>query len=68
MSKNAEEPLFNSDGVGKDKRWSFEHVVSRLKSIQKIENLIHGQVVKTNISEPDDEQNKILDLLEIKLV
>ncbi len=61
-------PLFNSDGVGKDKRWSFEHVVSRLKSIQKIENLIHGQVVKTNISEPDDEQNKILDLLEIKLV
>ena len=61
-------PLFDSDGVGKDKRWSFKNVILRLQSIQKIENLIHGHVVKTNISEPDDEQNLILDLLGVKLV
>lgn len=61
-------PLFDSDGVGKNKRWTFENVILRLRSIQKIENLIHGHVVKTNISEPDDEQNQILDLLNVKLV
>ncbi len=61
-------PLFDSDGVGKDKRWSFKNVILRLKSIQKIENKINGNLVKTNISEPDDEQNQILDLLGIKLV
>jgi transposase len=61
-------PLFDEDGCGKDKRWTFETVIRRLKSIRKIENLIDGIVVKKNISIPDDEQKQILDLLEVKWV
>ena len=60
-------PLFASDGSGKDRRWTFETVVERLKSIRKIENLIDGIVVKKNISEPDEEQARILNLLGVKL-
>ena len=60
-------PLFASDGSGKDRRWTFETVVERLKSIRKIENLIDGIVVKKNISEPDEEQARIFNLLGVKL-
>jgi hypothetical protein len=34
---------------------------------EKADNLINGKVVKINISEPDDEQSKILNLLNVKL-
>jgi transposase len=61
-------PLFDADGKGKDQRWTFEGIVDRLKSIRKIENLINGIVVKTNISMPDREQKKILELLGVTLV
>ena len=61
-------PLFDSDGYGKDRRWTVETVVERLKSIRKVDNLINGIVVKSNISEPDKEQVKILNLLNVKLV
>ncbi len=60
--------LFESDGNGKDRRWTIEAVVERLKSIRKVDNLINGVVVKSNISEPDEEQIKILKLLNVKLV
>lgn len=55
--------LLESAGVGKDRRWSFETVVERLKSIRKVENLIGGIVVKENISMPDEEQAEILNLM-----
>ena len=61
-------PLFDADGVGKYKRWSFENVISRLKSIQKIESLINGNVVKINISKPTKEQSQILNLLGVDLM
>ena len=61
-------PLFDADGEGKDRRWTVETVVKRLKSIRKVDNLINGIVVKNNISEPDEEQTKILKLLNVKLV
>ena len=61
-------PLFDEDGKGKEKRWTFKAIIERLKSIRKVENLINGIVVKTNISKPDDEQKKILDLLEVKIM
>lgn len=60
-------PLFDSDGKFKNKRWDISVVIERLKSIRKVENLINGIVVKTNISKPDEEQKKILDLLNVKL-
>ncbi len=52
----------------KDKRWTFEGIIDRLKSIRKVENLINGTVIKTNISTLDEEQQQILKLLEVKLV
>ena len=61
-------PLFESDESGKNRRWTIETVIERLKSIRKVDNLINGIVVKTNISEPDKEQTKILNLLNVKLM
>ena len=59
--------LFESDEKGKDRRWTFETVVERLKSIRSVENLINGVVVKRSVSTPDAEQLKILELLGVKL-
>jgi transposase len=60
-------PLFDSDGKYKEKRWNISIIIERLKSIRKVENLINGVVVKTNISKSDIEQELILNLLKVKL-
>jgi len=60
-------PLFDADGVGKNRLWTFETVVERLKHICKIENIIGDIVIKTNISKPQKDQQCILDLLNVKL-
>ena len=60
-------PLFEADGEYADKRWTFEIVVERLKSIRLTETLIGGVVVKNCVSKPDEEQQKILELLKVKL-
>ena len=60
-------PLFDNDGQFKEKRWTFELIIERLKSIRITENVINGIVIKTVISQPDEEQQQILDLLGIKL-
>ena len=61
-------PLLDSDGKGQDRRWTIPTVIERLKSIRKVDNLINGIVVKSNVSEPDEEQTEILNLLDVKLV
>ena len=61
-------PLFEKDGKGKNKRWTFEGIIDELKSIRKIENLIGDIVIKTNISRADDEQKQILELLNVELM
>ena len=61
-------PLFTEDGVGNNKRWTFQTIIERLKSIRKTECLISGVVVKNEISKPDKEQLKILNLLGVKLL
>ena len=60
-------PLFDADGVGKNRLWTFETVVERLKCISKVENTIDDIVIKTNISKPQKDQQYILDLLNVKL-
>jgi len=60
-------PLFAGDGEGDERRWSFDIIIKRLKSITRVEQLIKDIVVKTNISKPDVEQNEILKLLKIGL-
>ena len=60
-------PLFANDGKGSEKRWSLDIIIKRLKSITRVEQLIEGIAVKTNISKPDIEQNEILKLLKVQL-
>ena len=60
-------PLFDNDGVGVNRRWSFDIVIKRLKSIMKTESLINGVVIKKAITTPDPEQKEILKLLEVDL-
>jgi transposase len=61
------EPLFESNSTNADSRWSFQIVIERLKSIRK-ENLnIKGIQVGSKITTPDEEQQKILDLLGVKI-
>lgn len=61
------ESLFANDGENDQRRWSLDIIIKRLKSISKVESLINGVRVKTSISKPDVEQDKILRLLGIKL-
>ncbi|MEA2011617.1 MAG: hypothetical protein U9O87_00820 [Verrucomicrobiota bacterium] len=61
------EPLFLSDGKGSNRRWSFDIIMQRLKSIDKVENIINNVVIKKTINKPDDEQSEILKLLGVKL-
>lgn len=60
-------PLFDDDGIGKDRQWTFETVVERLKHICKVECLIGDIAIKTNISKPQKDQQCILDLLNVEL-
>ncbi len=60
-------PLIANDGKGSERRWSFDIIIKRLKSITRVEQLVEGIVVKTNVSKPDTEQSEILKLLRIKL-
>ena len=60
-------PLFANDGRGDKRRWSFDIIIKRLKSITKVEQLVENIVIKTDISKPDIEQREILKLLKIKL-
>jgi len=60
-------PLFAGDGKGDERRWSFDIIIKRLKSITRVEQLIKNIVIKTDISKPDVEQNEILRLLKVKL-
>ena len=59
-------PLFASDGVGKERKFTFDYVMETLKSIRKKTVDICG--VKTNvITTPTDEQSRIIQLLDISL-
>lgn len=60
-------PLFENDGTHEKQRWTFKHVIERLKSIRKTQCLISGIPIKQEISTPDAEQQKILDLLDVKI-
>ena len=59
--------LFETDGSNAERRWSFQIVIERLKSIRKTNLKIKGIEVTSKITLPDMEQQKILDLLEVKI-
>ena len=59
-------PLFEQDGQGKDRRWTFAGVLERLKGIRQ-ETVLFNNTEVTLKTTPDDEQQQILDLLGVQL-
>ncbi|MBE3050364.1 IS1634 family transposase [Candidatus Bathyarchaeota archaeon] len=55
-------PLFALDGKGKNRRWTFGHVLERLKAIRQ-ETVQMDQTEVSLKTTPDAEQQQILDLL-----
>lgn len=58
--------LFETDNEGKKRFWTFENVIERLKSIRQDEIMVAGTVCKV-ITQPDNDQQKILSLLKVSL-
>ena len=61
------QPLFDTDGDGKDRRWSWPIILERLKSIRTQTCRLGRTVLPNVITRPDPEQQRILDLLKVKL-
>ncbi len=59
-------PLFQSDGKNKNRRWTFEYVLERLKSLRRQRLQLQGASCRV-VCTPDNSQQKILDLLKVKL-
>ena len=60
------QPLFASDGRGKNREWTFENELERLKAIcrEKV-HLAGAEFHQVTVPEPD--RQRILDLLKTKL-
>jgi transposase len=59
------EPLFDKNGKGKDRQWTFDAVIKRLSSLREDEREIEGHPFFT-YTQPDAEQVDILKLLGVK--
>lgn len=59
-------PLFQSDGKNKYRRWTFENVIERLKSVRRGIVTVEDTNCRV-VSTPDEEQKRILDLLKVTL-
>lgn len=59
--------LYQNDGKGKNRRWTFLQVIERLKSIRSQTVRIGSQDLPNVISTPDKEQKMLLDTLDLKL-
>ena len=61
------QPLLNTNnGKNKNRFWTFENIIERLKSVRREEIDVAGATCKI-VTELDEDQTKILDLLKIKL-
>ncbi len=59
-------PLFEADGEGKNRQWTIENVIERLRAIRKQRVKVAG-VEFDQVTQADQEQQKILDLMKVKL-
>ena len=59
-------PLFQADQEGQNKKYTFEHIIERLKSIRK-QTVEIEKIGTTVISECDEEQQIILNYMNIKI-
>ena len=60
------QPLFEQDGQGKRRQWTMENVLQRLKAIRRQRVRVSG-VEFDQVTQPEEDQRKILDLLKVKL-
>ena len=60
------QPLFEADGEGKNRQWTVENVIERLMGIRK-QRVKVAEVEFDQVTQADQEQQKILDLLKVKL-
>jgi transposase len=60
------QPLFEQDGAGKRRQWTVAHVIERLKGIRR-QRVKVNTVQFNQVTQPDEEQQKILDLLKVRL-
>jgi transposase len=59
------QPLFEADGEGKNRQWTVQSVIARLMGIRK-ERVKVAEVEFDQVTQADQEQQKILDLLKRK--
>lgn len=59
-------PLFSADGKHKERFWTFENVIERLKSVRREEIHMAGSLCKV-VTQLDADQKKIAKLLNVKL-
>jgi transposase len=59
--------VYQNDGSGKNRRWTFLQVIERLKSIRSQTVQIGSTILPNVISTPDKEQKMLLDALRLKL-
>ena len=57
-------PLFETNGAGRNRRWTWSGVLERLKGVRRQRVKLHGATAAI-ISRPDEEQKRLLDLLEV---
>ena len=60
------QPLYEQDGKGKHRQWTMENVIDNLRGIRQHQVQVGG-VKFEQISQPTEQQRRILDLLQIKL-
>lgn len=60
------QPLFEADGQGKHRQWTIENVIERLSAIRKQRVKVAG-IEFDQVTQADEEQQKILDLMKVKL-
>jgi len=59
--------VYQNDGSGKNRRWTFLQVIERLKSIRSQTVRLGDTDLPNVISVPDEEQRMLLDALKIRL-
>jgi transposase len=60
------QPLFEANGEGKNRQWTMENVIERLRAIRK-QRVKVAEVEFDQVTQADQEQQKILDLMKVKL-
>ena len=60
------QPLFEQDGHGRDREWTMENVLEHLSGIRRQRVRVAGTEFE-QVTEADAPQQRILDLLQIKL-